>query len=179
MTEISIRPAVATDIPRLIALDHSCDSDYALQIDFIKDEEQTDVTFRRMRLPRSVRIYYPRQTSLLKDNWNHASLMLIALAAGNPVAYLRLNDDTAPSAIWVTDLVVDRDLRRQGIASALLLSSQQWATQRGLNYAILEMTTKNNAMASLAQKLGFEFAGYNDKYFPTRDIAIFFGKNLK
>ena len=178
MPEISLRPAVATDMPRLMELDHSSDSDYVLQLDFFKDEEETNVTFRRMRLPRTVRVYYPRQISLLSDNWNRAALMLVALLNGQQVAYLRLSDNVAPSAIWITDLVVAREHRHQGIASALLLAAQQWALQRGLNHAIAEMTTKNDAMASLVRKLGFEFAGFNDKYFPTRDIAIFFGKNL-
>jgi GNAT superfamily N-acetyltransferase len=178
MPEISIRPAVATDIPHLMELDHSCDSDYVLQLDFFKDEEETNVTFRRMRLPRPVHVYYPRQVSLLVDQWNRSGLMLVALLNGEKIAYLRLSDNVAPSAIWITDLVVAREYRHQGIASALLLSAQQWALQRGLNQAIVEMTTKNDAMASLARKLGFEFAGFNDKYFPTRDIAIFFGKQL-
>jgi len=178
MPEISIRPAVATDIPRLMELDHSSDSDYALQLDFFKDDEETNVTFRRMRLPRRVRVYYPRQTALLVDNWNRNALMLVALLGGAQVAYLRLSDNVAPSAIWITDVVVAREQRHQGIASALMLSAQQWALQRGLSHAIVEMTTKNDAMAALAQKLGYEFAGFNDKYFPSRDIAIFFGKNL-
>jgi hypothetical protein len=31
----------------------------------------------------------------------------------------------------------------------------------------------------MAQKLGFEFCGYNDRYFANRDIGLFFAKSLR
>jgi RimJ/RimL family protein N-acetyltransferase len=40
------------------------------------------------------------------------------------------------------------------------------------------MLSKNNAAIRLAQKLGYEFCGYNDHYYETQDIAIFFGRTL-
>jgi len=179
MPEIKIRPAVATDIKHLMVLEHTCESDYVMQLDFLNDPEQTVLTFRRMRLPRTVHVYYPRQPSSLSDNWSHTSLMLVALVDGQPVAYLRLTDQLAANALWITDLVVDREYRRQGIATALILAAQQWGMQRGLTRAFLEMTTKNHTALSLAQKLGFDLCGYNDLYYPSRDIALFFGRDLK
>jgi RimJ/RimL family protein N-acetyltransferase len=43
---------------------------------------------------------------------------------------------------------------------------------------LLEMTSKNVPAIRLAQKLGFEFCGYNDAYYETQDIAIFFGRSI-
>jgi len=40
------------------------------------------------------------------------------------------------------------------------------------------MTSKNYAAIRLSQKLGFEFCGYNDHYYLTQDIALFFGRAL-
>lgn len=179
MPEIKIRPPVATDIKHLMALDHTSESDYVMQLDFSSDPEQTILTFRRMRLPRTVHVYYPRSASSLEDSWSRITLMLVALVDGLPVAYLRLTDQLAANAMWITDLVVTRDFRRQGIASALVLSAQEWGMQRGLTRAFLEMTTKNHVAISLAQKLGFDLCGYNDLYYPSRDIALFFGRDLK
>ena len=31
----------------------------------------------------------------------------------------------------------------------------------------------------LAQKLGYDFCGYNDQYYPTQDVALFFGRALR
>jgi hypothetical protein len=44
---------------------------------------------------------------------------------------------------------------------------------------LLEMPSKNNPMVSLARKLGYEFCGYNDLYYETQDIALFFGRSIR
>ncbi len=78
---------------------------------------------------------------------------------------------------WVTDLVVDPSLRRQGIGSALLLAAQEWSAGRpDSRRLVLEIQPKNHPAVNLAQKLGFDFCGYNDHYFANHDLAIFFAK---
>ncbi len=179
MPEINIRPTVATDVKHLMALEHTGESDYVMQLDFTQNAEQTSLAFRRMRLPRTVHVYYPRPASALADTWSRTTLMLSALIDGQPIAYLRLTDQLAAEALWITDLVVDRPFRRQGIATALVLAAQKWGLDHKLSRVFLEMTTKNHAAISLAYKLGFELCGYNDMYYPSRDIALFFGRTLK
>ena len=44
---------------------------------------------------------------------------------------------------------------------------------------ILEMQSKNQAYIRLAQKFGYEFCGYNDQYYLTQDVALFFGRAIK
>jgi RimJ/RimL family protein N-acetyltransferase len=105
--------------------------------------------------------------------------MLVAGLAGQPVAYIRLDDHIAPETIWVTDVVVTREERHKGIATALLLSAQKWAMQRDAARIVAETTSKNYAMIALAQKLGFEFSGYHNQYYPSRDIALFFSRFLR
>jgi len=39
---------------------------------------------------------------------------------------------------------------------------------------ILEMQSKNYPAISLARKMGFVFSGYSDRYYPDREIALFF-----
>jgi hypothetical protein len=31
----------------------------------------------------------------------------------------------------------------------------------------------------MAQKLGFDLCGYNDRYYPNHDIALFFAKSIR
>ncbi len=52
MPEVQIRPAVATDIPILMAIDHSCQTDYVWQMDVQHEEGQMGAIFREIRLPR-------------------------------------------------------------------------------------------------------------------------------
>jgi RimJ/RimL family protein N-acetyltransferase len=44
---------------------------------------------------------------------------------------------------------------------------------------LLEMSSKNSPAIRLAQKLGYEFCGYNDAYYELQDIALFFGRLIR
>lgn len=177
MPEIQIRPAVETDIETLVALEHSGESDYVWQLDVRREPGQMEVNLREVRLPRSVPLIYPRSSERLAEEWEKTN-MLVALVADSPVAYLRMTDQLVPGTVWITDLVVGRAERRKGIGSALVIAAHAWATQMSNRRAVLEMQSKNSAAVRLAQKLGYEFCGYNDHYYVTRDVALFFGRLL-
>ncbi len=95
------------------------------------------------------------------------------------VGYLGMVEERTSALIRVTDIVVSPDRRRQGVASSLLTAAQTWAMDRGSPRMILEMQSKNHPCIRLAQKFGYEFCGYNDQYYPTQDVAVFFGRALK
>jgi len=174
-----IRPALATDIPRLMATNHTCQSDYVWQLELRRESNQATAIFREVRLPRSVDVTYPRNPLSLGDDWTRRDLILVATHKKNPVGYLCAKLESASGIAWVTDLVVGLDVRRQGAASALLTAAQARALERNARRLILEMQSKNQACIRLAQKFGFEFCGYNDQYYPTQDVALFFGRAIK
>jgi ribosomal protein S18 acetylase RimI-like enzyme len=178
MPKIQIRPAVATDIPFLMDLDHSCTSDYVWQMEQVLGENQAGATFREIRLPRSVLVSYPRATSSLADEWSRRAGMLLASVETGIAGYIRSNDNYIPQTTWITDLAVIPAIRRQGVGSALILAVQAWASERGSRQIVLETNSKNIAGIRLAQKLGFDFCGYNDHYYLNQDIALFFGRAL-
>jgi ribosomal protein S18 acetylase RimI-like enzyme len=179
MPEIEIRPAISDDISHLIALDHNYSSDYVWQMDIKLEENEVNVQFREVRLPRSVRVEYPRPTKSLADTWTERAALLIARLGEQPVGYISLLSEMAPATIWISDLVVERRLRRQGIGSALVLAAQDWSRRQGVSRLVMEMQPKNFPAIRLAEKLGFIFCGYNDRYFVNHDIALFFGKPLR
>lgn len=179
MPEIEIRPADPADIPTLIHIDHDYSSDYAWQMDVKSDEGQVSVNFREVRLPRSVHVDYPRDVSELEQNWADSAILLTALLAGEPVGYIRISTTIAPATNWVTDLVVMRRHRRQGIGSALILAALEWARQANGQRMVLEMQPKNRPAINLARKLGFDLCGYNDRYYANRDIALFFSRSIR
>jgi ribosomal protein S18 acetylase RimI-like enzyme len=179
MPEVQIRPAIATDLPSLMAIDHSCQTDYVWQMDVQHDDGQIGALFREIRLPRSVSVPYPRPVSSLSESWSRRAGMLVAVIGGQPAGYVRTNDAILPRTAWLMDVVVAPRFRRQGVASTLLLAAQSWAVQRKDRRALLEMSSKNNPAIRLAQKLGYEFCGYNDQYYETQDIALFFGRFIR
>ena len=179
MASFETRPANSNDFPRLMAMDHSCSSDYVWQLELRSEPKRVTVNFHEVRLPRSVKVTYPRNPSALADEWSKRDVLLVALQEENPVGYISAIDDRASGIVWVMDLVVAPDARRQGAASALLLATQDWALERGVRRIVLETQSKNHPCIRLAQKFGYEFCGYNDQYYPTQDVALFFGRALK
>ena len=179
MPEIEIRPATAADLPVLVNFDPNYISDYVWQMEISAEDQQIGVNFREIRLPRSVRVEYPRPISKLADEFTQYSGLLVALLAAEPVAFAGLRLGVAPLTGWVSDLVVTRRMRRQGIGSALVLAAEEWGLQHDCRNIVLEMQTKNYAAIHMAQKLGFDFCGYNDRYYANHDIGLFFGKSLR
>lgn len=179
MPQIAIRPALSADIIDLINLDHSCKTNYVWQMDRLMEEGQVQVVFREIRLPRSVQIAYPRLPEYLADEWQQASGLLVAEHEGVPSGYVHLLDHPEVQTVIIKDIVVDQQLRRKGIGTAMVLASQNWALQRGYRRVTMEMPSKNFPAIRLALKLGFEFSGYNDAYYPNKDIALFFSRFLK
>lgn len=179
MPAIEIRPAIESDIAHLVRLNHSYTSDHVWQMDLDSSENQIDVHFREIRLPRLVKVEYPRPGSALLKDWKQRSGLLVALLDGAPVGYAGLIQNRAPKTTWLADLVVAERLRRQGIGSALLLASQEWALGAGDSRLVMEMQPRNYPAISLAQKLGLDFCGYDDHYYLNRDAAIFFAKWLR
>jgi ribosomal protein S18 acetylase RimI-like enzyme len=179
MPEIEIRAANTNDIHALMDLDHNYASEYVWQIEIQREKNEIGVKFREVRLPRSVQVAYPRNPRELADEWTKRDGFLVATMANELVGYVCLMNNMAPKTTWITDLVVIRRLRHQGIGTALILASQDWALQKQSRRVILEMQPKNHPAISLAHKLGFELCGYNDHYYTNHDIALFFSKWLR
>jgi len=132
-----------------------------------------------VRLPRAVTVTYPRDPSRLADEWTKRDVVLVAWQGESPVGYVSAVEEHVSAMAWVMDLVVVPEVRRQGAASALLTAIQLWAVERGVRRIVLETQSKNHPCIRLAQKFGYEFCGYNDQYYPTQDVALFFGRALK
>lgn len=178
MPEIEIRHAVVTDIPRLLELEHSFQTAYVWQMDRSFEKGQWVITFREVRLPRTARVDYPVPVEVLQTELMQRSGLLVASLDSEPVGYVGVKANPVASTAWVVDLVVKEEMRRKGIGSALVYAAQEWAMQRALNRMVLETQSKNFPAIHLAMKLGYEFCGYNDQYYATRDIALFFARFL-
>ena len=178
MPEVQIRPAIGDDIPILISKDHSYTTDYVWQMDIHQQEGQVGATFREIRLPRTVRSEYPQDLERLGGDWSQRALVLVAESDGQPLGYISLDRGLVPGAVWVTDWMVDKPNRGQGIGTVLLMEAQHWAASNGFMFMYLAVQSKNYAVISLAQKNGYDFCGYSDQYYPNQDIALFFVRRI-
>ena len=185
MPEIEIRPPTSVEIPKLVKIDHDYVSDHVWQMDVQQETGQkpsdlrVNIIFQQLKLPRSVKVPYPRDPEGLLNDWKERSCLLVALLKGEAVGYTCIALNIAPFTSWMTDLVVMRRVRRQGIGSALILAGQDWAWHKKCLRMVMEMQPKNYPAICMTQKLGYELCGYNDQYFPNHDIALFFSKSLR
>jgi ribosomal protein S18 acetylase RimI-like enzyme len=177
--QVTVRSATSNDIPYLVDIDHGYGTDHVWQMAYSRMSGETRIAFREVRLPRPMRVAYPRDPRRLIDEWLDRSGMFIAEQEGHPVGYVAFVDGPAPDMAWITDLVVGLSDRRQGIGSRLLQTALGWCRERGLNKVFLEMQSKNYPAICLARKLGMAFAGYSDSYYPDEDIALFFSIDVR
>src|SRR5512146_1113863 len=83
-----VRPAIASDLSRLVAINHSCLSDYVWQLELRRDVGQITSSFREVRLPRTVPVTYPRNPMTLSDEWTRRDTILVALHEDTPIGYI-------------------------------------------------------------------------------------------
>lgn len=177
---MNIRTAVPADLQQCIALDHHYTTKRVWQMSrrepFGSGEVMVD--FHSVRLPRPMRVQYPRSPERLWDDWRRWNLFLVAEEDGYVRGYLGLMLQLADRKAWVRDLVVGRGFRRSGIGTDLLRQAMQWAESQNVRQVTLEMQSKNYPAIRFSQKLGFSFCGFDEAYYPNQDIALFFVARL-
>jgi GNAT superfamily N-acetyltransferase len=171
---MNIRPAISTDIQKMISLDHDFATDHVWQMTIDVTEIQTQVSFREVRLPREVHVNYPRIYRQLLDNWTERDLLLLAEEGESVYGYISVQLGLAPASAWIEDLVVERLHRRKGIGGALIQAARDWCAKKRLHRLTMEMQPKNYPAIRFATNQGFEFSGYNDQFYRRQEIAIFF-----
>ncbi len=175
---LSVRGAKAGDMQALADLDHNYTTEYVWQMDLDLEGNQTLVRFHESRLPRVMTVTYPQSRRELTKTWKNQAAFLVAHEGEEILGYISLASDIAPQTLWVTSLAVKNLKRRQGIGTHLILAAQSWASENKHSRIVLEMQSKNYPAIRFAQKLAFEFCGYNDRYYENQDIALFFAKQL-
>jgi ribosomal protein S18 acetylase RimI-like enzyme len=181
MAHIQIRPATQADLPALMEMDHGYSTESVWQMDHREDNGQIQIVFRPVRLPRPMRVTFPRDPQRLQAEWQDAprGCFLVASEDEQLKGYINVSLALAPHTGWITDYVVERRFRRMGVGRVLLTAAIHWAQTNQLQRLILETHSKNYPAICFAQKQGLVFCGYNDRYYPNQDVALFFGMALK
>ena len=176
MPEITIHPVQQANIECLQAFEHGYYTAYVWQMSQDTTGYESETAFRRVRLPRKVFVAYPRKRKAIFNDMDRAEAFLIAEISERPVGYLKMSAEKESSVLKVTDLVVSAPMRRQGIASGLLLAGLNLAVNRNFRIVMLEMQSKNDPAIAMAAKLGFSFCGFRDHYFPNQELALFYSR---
>lgn len=174
-----IYPAELADLNRCFQLNMSYLTDYVWQMQSRENGRTIDVRFDTVRLPRPMRVEYPRSPDELLPHWQREECFLVARTGDDEtLGFLDASPHPSPGLLWVSNLVVDQSQRRKGIGTRLLKAGRRWAVEHQLGQLMLEIQTKNYPAIAFAQKQGFQFCGYNERYYPNGDIALFFSLSV-
>jgi ribosomal protein S18 acetylase RimI-like enzyme len=176
---MNVRPAAVEDLNVCLALDHTFVTDHVWQMKVTEAASTMGIAFQTVRLPRSMRVPYPRALEQLIEDWQRGDGFFVLEADGQVRGYIDVQAQPWQQFGWITNLAVDTGYRRRGFGSALLRQARQWAKEQHLQTLLAETTTKNYPALSFFRKLGFEFCGYNDHYYTNQDIALFFVLELR
>jgi ribosomal protein S18 acetylase RimI-like enzyme len=175
----SVRKAELADLNACLLIDPSFVTDHVWQMESRDSEGVVSVTFRTVRLPRPMKVSYPRDTDGLIDNWRRGECFLTAHEDAEVVGFLDMTIQPWNMTGWVNNLVVAKPHRRRGIGTVLLRSALRWGQEMHLLKVVTETQTKNYPAIKFYQKNAFSFCGYNDRYYVNQDIALFFVQPLR
>ena len=182
MPQIHVRRFLPVDLPALLALEHSYNTEFVWQMEVQEGDQEIGVIFRERKLPRIVRHTYHRDYRRVLEGWKENWGVLVAVLGDSPqnapVGYAAFQHGSEPHIALVKDLAVSTPYRKQGIGTALMLSAEDWALEHGCRRLLIELPSKNVPAIRLAKKIGFDFCGFSDQHYANKDIALLFGKSL-
>lgn len=175
----AIRAATQDDLPKCLTLDHSQTSEFVWQVDAEEAKGRISYSFRMVRLPRPVSVSFPKDPDAMLAAWQAKEYFMIAEGPDGIYGYLNMRPDYVHSIGWVSSLIVDKPRRRQRVGTALLQYGRRWAQANRLRRVTMETQTKNFPAIAFCQRQGFVLSGFNDRYYPNQDIALFFTQSVR
>lgn len=176
-----IRDGLESDIAQCIGLDHLYETDYVWQMSLHQEAGLWQVMFKTERLPRTLETLYPANQTRLQLALPDSQCFLVATRreTSEILGYVTMRNDAAYQIAVLQDLVVSRPYRQHGIGKRLLNVARQWAKEHNLHRMTIETQTKNYPGILFCQNAGFTFCGFNDRYLPHQEIAIFFSQAIR
>jgi RimJ/RimL family protein N-acetyltransferase len=172
---MQVLPAELVDLNQCHQISGNYTTDYVWQMQTHNLGHRTDIRFDQVRLPRPMQVAYPRAADELLEHWQNEGCFLVSRNGQDEVVgYIDAQPQPWQNLLWIYNLVVVKRYRRQGYATGLLKAARRWAIHHGLHNIMLEVQTKNHPAIAFAQKHGFKFSGYNERYYTNGDITLYF-----
>lgn len=176
---VEIRSGTLVDLNACLALDATFETDYVWQMDERASNGNILVGFRLTRLPRPMKVSGILATDDLAQHFLNGGALFVADDNGRVCGFVDVTENAWNQTAQINNLAVAPLYRRRGIGTRLVRAALEWARQKNLRAALLDTPTKAHPAICLYQKLGFTFCGFNDQWYPNRDIALFFALSLR
>ncbi len=176
---LTVRSAESEDILFCSQLDGAYQTNYVWQMHFQESRRTVHITFNRVRLPRIMAVEYPYPADALYTMFEQAPYLLVAGYQDDILGCIDGFVERSRKTLTINNLIVHKQARRQGIGRLLLKAIKALAWENDCQYLTIAVQTKNDPTIEFIQRIGFIYCGYNDKYYPNGDIALFFSLKLQ
>ncbi len=183
---LTFRPASEDDFEGCLAIDHSFETDRVWQMSVSEGTAAKQIQFQMVKLPQKKLVVYPYAAGRLVQRWCASEWFLVGEANANVEAgrssrlqaYITAATEKITATAWIFDMVVAPDYRRQGYGSHMLALAGEWARQQNAQQLITAVATQNHPAMNFVQRHGFNFCGYNEAAYQSREISLFFSLKL-
>jgi len=178
--KLVIRDGIEEDVPKCTSLDSTYQTDHVWQMTVREELDETQITLRKQRLPRSLDASHPvnikRLTTTIQHNY--CFIVLEESTSDTLLGYISLRVDPIYRVAYLQDIVIDKPYRRQNLGTRLLNVARLWANEKKLERIIFEIPTTNYPCIEFATSHGFTYCGFNDQFLPHQEIAMFYSLSL-
>lgn len=171
-----IRPMTTADVPLLCEIDGTIESARYLHVERTGDGLAVAFSLEERALRERM-----IDANRLGDEQIHLAksftsgidegIALVAEHDGGPVAMTLAQADPASNTLRLLDLRVDYDVRREGLATAMLYQLVGEARQRGLRAVFARTTSSNHPANQLLLKCAFSLAGLDTHHASNHDLV--------
>jgi ribosomal protein S18 acetylase RimI-like enzyme len=178
--KLIIRDGVKEDILKCVGLDSTYQTEHVWQMTVREEIDETHITLRKQRLPRSLDASHPSDAKRLTTTiqQKYCFIILVESTSDTLMGYISLRVDPIYHVAYLQDIVIDKLYRRQNLGSRLLNVAQSWANENKLKQLIFEIPTTNHPCIEFAKSHGFSYCGFNDQFLPNQEIVMFFSLSL-
>ncbi len=162
-----------------LGIDAGYETDIAWQMDEYQQSGERHITFREIRLPRTLRIQPMEPDDGHLKSWQRRDSFWVAVEQREIISYLGLVIDQARYQAHIAELVVEPNYRRNGVASAMLLRATEWCLRQRIHQLVLTCPLKAYPAVAFAQHHRFAFCGFQDAYWPGQEVALFFRQRIR
>ncbi len=175
---LRFRPASIDDFEACLVIDHRYKTRQVWQLNVTERSNTKQVRFQTVTLPRETAVLYPYDGEELAQRWCASEWFMVGEDNDRLQAYITGAMEKLTPTAWIYDMVVDVSFRRFGYGTHMVDLAANWARQQNAQQLMVAISTKNDPAMSFFRKNGFNFCGYNETAYRTKDISLLFSMKL-
>lgn len=176
---LQIRRPTLHDLNDCAQLDASYSTQRVWQLNLRAEENDIQVNFHLVHLPRPITINgTPAADNLLKY-WQRGDCMLAARKQHAAIGFLHMISEPPTKSGLIARHIVSPDHRNQGHGSTLLQQALQWGHNHNLRSVCVQVSTKNHPAIAFYLVHGFTFSGFHERFYSDQEIIIELARTIR